>query len=150
LRDFKKTYGAGTLNSKTKRFSESASSANAGSMPGPGEYVLQGAFELKKVKGGRREIVLNDALLNSLGGPGTAPTAPSIPTKFQSYGYDVGPQGTLKLQDPLYPVYSGKGSDAVGPAEYDPNINVRYRSAPKPNFGKVGAKFSAPLLCSAI
>jgi hypothetical protein len=35
-------------------------------------------------------------------------------------------------------VYSGKMADAVGPCEYDPKIDVKYKSAPKANFGKVG------------
>lgn len=80
---------------------------------------------------------MNDALLNSLGGPATASAAPSIPTRFQSYGYELGSDGRLMLQDPLYPVYSGKQNDAVGPCEYDPKIDVKYKSAPKSNFGKV-------------
>jgi hypothetical protein len=29
-------------------------------------------------------------------------------------------------------------ADAVGPCEYDPKIDVKYKSAPKANFGKVG------------
>lgn len=102
-----------------------------------GEYALPGSFEIKKVGGGYRPIPLNDAILNSLGGPASTSAAPSIPTKHQSYGYECGPDGRLALQDPLYPVYSGKAEDAVGPCEYDPKVDMRFKSAPKVNFGKV-------------
>lgn len=102
-----------------------------------GEYPLPGSFESKKVGGHSRSVSLNEALLKSLGGPTATSAAPSIPTKHQSYGYESGPDGRLSLQDPLYPVYSGKRHDAVGPCEYDPKIDVKYKSAPKTSFGKV-------------
>jgi len=102
-----------------------------------GDYVLPGSFESKKVGGHSRPVPINDALLNSLGGPSSAAGAPSIPTKFQSYGYETDKSGKLTLQEPLYPVYSGKGKDAVGPCEYDPKVDTKFRSAPKANFGKV-------------
>jgi hypothetical protein len=57
--------------------------------------------------------------------------------QYQSYGYECDKDGRLALQEPLYPVYSGKVADAVGPCEYDPKIDVKYKSAPKANFGKV-------------
>lgn len=102
-----------------------------------GEYALPGSFESKKVGGHSRTLSLNEALLKSLGGPTATTVAPSIPTKYQSYGYECNADGRLSLQDPLYPVYSGKLHDAVGPCEYDPKIDVRYKSAPKTSFGKV-------------
>lgn len=102
-----------------------------------GQYALPGAIKTKKVGGGQRPVVINEALLNSLGGSASATAAPSIPTKFQSYGYECDRDGRLKLQDPLYPVYSGKQADAVGPCEYDPKIDVKFKSAPKASFGKV-------------
>ena len=101
-----------------------------------GDYILPGSFESKKVGGHSRSITVNDALLNSLGGTPHGANAPSIPTKFQSYGYETDKTGKLSLQEPLYPVYAGKGKDAVGPCEYDPKIDVKFRSAPKANFGK--------------
>lgn len=82
------------------------------------------------------EYLVNEALVKSLGAPVTT-VAPSIPTRFQSYGYENGPDGRLHLQDPLYPVYSGRANDTVGPCEYDPNINVKFRSARKTNFSNV-------------
>ncbi len=98
---------------------------------------MPGSFAMKKLGGGHRNLTLNEALLNSLGGPASASAAPSIPNKFQSYGYECGRDGRLALQDPLYPVYSGKMNDAVGPCEYDPKIDTRYKSAPKANFARV-------------
>ena len=111
-----------------------------------GQYPLPGSFQSKKVGGGKRNTAVTDALLNSLGGPATSSVAPSIPTKYQSYGYECGADGRLALQDPLYPVYSGKQSDAVGPCEYDPKIDVKFKAAPKTNFGKVGLIFAQFLL----
>lgn len=98
---------------------------------------MPGSFETKRFGGHSRSLSINEALLSSLGGPATSGTAPSIPNKFQSYGYESGKDGRLALQEPLYPVYSGKGADAVGPCEYDPKIDTKYRSAPKTNFSKV-------------
>ena len=97
---------------------------------------MPGSFETKRFGGHSRTLSINEALMNSLGATPSGANAPSIPTKFQSYGYENGKDGRLSLQEPLYPVYSGKGNDAVGPCEYDPKIDTKYRSAPKPNFSK--------------
>jgi hypothetical protein len=60
---------------------------------------------------------------------------PSIPTREQSYGYDVAPNdpNKLVLQVPAYAVgFTGKGNDTVGPLDYDPKV---------PNNSKEGPKF---------
>jgi hypothetical protein len=49
-----------------------------------GQYALPGAFRSKKVGGGQRPMPLNDALLNSLGGPTSTSAVPSIPTKVNT------------------------------------------------------------------
>ncbi len=63
--------------------------------------------------------------------------APSIPNKFQGYGYEHGADGQLELQDPVNPGYSGRFNDAVGPLDYNPDTSIKYRSVPHSNFSKV-------------
>jgi len=46
-------------------------------------------------------------------------SAPSIPARDQSYGYEEGPQGRLVMQRPQDPVLTGVGRDTVGPGAYD-------------------------------
>lgn len=48
------------------------------------------------------------------------PTAPSIPTQSQSFGYEQGPYGKLVRHEPATVGHTGKGSDTLGPGEYDP------------------------------
>lgn len=97
-----------------------------------GEYVLQPAIAYKVPKKFSQPApVAFDP--NILAGK----QAPSIPTKFQSHGYETKPDGRLELQEPLNPGYSGKRYDAVGPADYNPKVDVKFKAAPKINFGKV-------------
>jgi hypothetical protein len=54
---------------------------------------------------------------------------PSIPRPSQSYGYLEGEDKRLVLQQPPEKVYSGLGSDTVGPAAYNPaTTHVKGRS----------------------
>jgi hypothetical protein len=62
---------------------------------------------------------------------------PSIPVKSQSHGYEVSSAGDIKLQPPAIPGYSGKAGDSVGPGDYNPKVDVKFRSAPKPVFSTV-------------
>ncbi|KAJ1398717.1 hypothetical protein B484DRAFT_471733 [Ochromonadaceae sp. CCMP2298] len=132
----RQTHGAGTLHSKTQRFQDGAKAEQMrGRVPGPGSYSLSSTFkDASTRKGKARPRSVSDALMNSLGAA-PASMAPSIPTKFQSYGYELS-EGRLELQEPLYPVYSGTRQDAVGPCEYDPKSDLRFRSVSKPNFSK--------------
>lgn len=50
------------------------------------------------------------------------PSAPSIPTKFQSFGYEETEDGLLHPQQPLKPGFSGLKNDGVGPGDYDPKL----------------------------
>lgn len=61
-------------------------------------------------------------------------SAPSIPTKFQSYGYDETPDGHLVCQQPLRPGYTGIKGDTVGPGDYDPTMTAVSRKAAAPTF----------------
>jgi hypothetical protein len=44
-------------------------------------------------------------------------TVPSVPTKFQSYGYIETSDGILRRQDPLPLGFSGIGADIPGPGK---------------------------------
>eukprot|EP00600_Ochromonadales_sp_CCMP1393_P001586 CAMPEP_0174977182 /NCGR_PEP_ID=MMETSP0004_2-20121128/13462_1 /TAXON_ID=420556 /ORGANISM="Ochromonas sp., Strain CCMP1393" /LENGTH=552 /DNA_ID=CAMNT_0016228327 /DNA_START=66 /DNA_END=1724 /DNA_ORIENTATION=- len=129
--------GPGSIRSKTQRFVNTHKQEEMrGRVPGPGTYTLPSTFKSKKNKSSSREMSINEAISSSLGAPTSVSIAPSIPTKFQSYGYEAGHDGRLVLQEPLYPVYSGAVSDSVGPCEYDPRIDVKYKAAQKTNFSR--------------
>ncbi len=65
-------------------------------------------------------------------------SAPSIPTKFQSFGYEEAEDGNLRLQEPLRPGFSGLKNDQVGPGDYDPQIiDSKHPRAPVSLFHKV-------------
>ena len=49
------------------------------------------------------------------------PTAPSVPARNQSYGYEEGNNGELVMQGAEENTYTGVGADTVGPAMYNPN-----------------------------
>ncbi len=51
-----------------------------------------------------------------------SPQVPSIPTKFQSFGYEEDEDGLLIRQAPLKPGYLGTRDDSAGPGDYDPDI----------------------------
>ena len=64
------------------------------------------------------------------------PSAPSVPSKSQSYVYDETHDGRLVAQN-LALGYSGLKDDFVGPGDYDPKINSKFPSAPATKFPKV-------------
>ena len=53
-----------------------------------------------------------------------APTAPSIPTQAQSYGYEETKAGELIRQKAPHEGFTGRGIDSVGPAFYNPQDSV--------------------------
>ena len=66
--------------------------------------------------------------------PSAAP--PSIPTRFQSYGYEEDPvTGNLSLQKPLDVYYSGEKGDSIGPGSY--NLKRNINNGHFIDFGKV-------------
>lgn len=48
------------------------------------------------------------------------PTAPSIPTLSQSFGYEQSTYGKLVRHQPAAMGHTGRGDDTSGPGEYDP------------------------------
>jgi hypothetical protein len=68
--------------------------------------------------------------------PQRSSSPPSIPAKTQSNGYEVLSDGRVKPQPPAIPGYTGVGADSVGPADYHPRVDIKYRKDPKPIFPK--------------
>ena len=58
-------------------------------------------------------------------------TAPSIPARHQSHGYDSTVDGRLELQKPVNPGFSGRGGDTVGPMDYNPNSDLKFAHSRK-------------------
>jgi hypothetical protein len=52
------------------------------------------------------------------------PTAPSVPCKHQSYGYEEGEAGELIMQGASEVGHTGAKGDTVGPAKYTPNLEA--------------------------
>ena len=52
------------------------------------------------------------------------PTAPSVPVRSQSYGYEESGTGELILQKAPMEGHSGRGSDSVGPCVYEPLLTA--------------------------
>lgn len=100
----------------------------------PGSYDIKSTFELKKTKKLPKHVNVLDALNITT----TATKAPSIPTRFQSYGYEASNDGRLVLQEPSAYGYTGIKGDTVGPGDYEPTDKIRYKTVPTSNFAKVG------------
>lgn len=122
----KSSYSA-AFKSSTQRFKELAIDTSA--PPGP----VQSSFKTGKPKQFQKSHMKK--ILNEILPP--QKNTPSIPTKFQAYGYETGADGKLELQDPVNPGYSGKGADTVGPLDYDPNMSAKYKNIPTTNFARV-------------
>lgn len=59
---------------------------------------------------------------------------PSIPAKGQAHGYEVRPDGALAPQPPAIPGYSGHKDDAVGPGDYNPRVDTRFKNPKSTTF----------------
>ncbi len=64
------------------------------------------------------------------------PTAPSIPGREQSYGYEEGDQGELVMQRPVELGHSGRGDDRPGPVDYQPRVDFTRRCPAAIDFSK--------------
>lgn len=105
--------GAGVLHSKSKRFVP----AKAPIGPGPGTYALKPALDIVKPKSihkARSEPHIVHEILQQ------SPSAPSIPTKFQAFGYEEDDEGRLRPQGAVGAGFTGQRWDSVGPGDYDP------------------------------
>eukprot|EP00941_MAST-03F_sp_MAST-3F-sp1_P000857 g857.t1 len=86
--------------------------------PGPGAYNIAGNLSKPTSRRGQQKI---EPLRIE-----QTPSVPSVPQKEQSYGFRKGEDGKLIRQGPVDADrrYTGIGLDTVGPAVYDPKIEV--------------------------
>lgn len=112
--------------SSSKRFDENKNSAQE---PGPGDYQLQSSLTKPRSSRPRQHVNKSLELIQS-----RPLSPPSIPARNQSYGYELQPGGQLSLQKPLIPGFSGKEGDAVGPGDYDPKPDIKFKATHAPSF----------------
>ncbi|KAE8895995.1 hypothetical protein PF005_g10056 [Phytophthora fragariae] len=91
------------------------------STPGPGAYSKDDPFA-QKPKG---HTSLGNPLVRTPPSNNKIrwtrlPTAPSIPTVSQSFGYEQGAYGKLVRHEPAKVGHTGCGNDTLGPGEYEP------------------------------
>lgn len=129
-----KSGNGSSFKSGTSRFAESIAEG-----PGPSTYTIPSSIKVSKPKNYRKTKLDVDI-------KGLNPSiVPSIPTRFQSYGYEAGNDGKLALQDPVVPGYSGTKNDGVGPGDYDPKIEVKY-SSKNVTFGHTDRNFNVSIV----
>ena len=118
--------GAGAaFKSATKRMGAGKAAKDARA-PGPGTYSVASSIG----RGGAAASSAFAAPVAASAPPPVAwlrvPTAPSVPTHSQSYGYEETPTGELVLQPPPVSGYTGvSGSLSAGPGSYDPTRATR-------------------------
>lgn len=99
--------------------------------PGPGSYLGHEEFGVK-----------DRSLTGNFKGDSDrikwvrVPTAPSIPGREQSYGYEEGEQGELVMQRPADLGHSGRGDDRPGPVDYHPRVEFTRRQPAAIDFSK--------------
>ncbi|CAM9769976.1 unnamed protein product [Ectocarpus sp. 12 AP-2014] len=117
--------------SGTSRFRPSNGGQGANDTPGPGTYLGHGEF-------GTRD----QGMSGNFRGESDkikwvrVPTAPSIPGREQSYGYEEGDQGELVMQRPVELGHSGRGDDRPGPVDYQPRVEYTRRCPAAIDFSK--------------
>ncbi|QDZ17541.1 hypothetical protein HOP50_01g00500 [Chloropicon primus] len=109
--------------SRVSRFAKE-NAAGTKQTPGPGTYSESN----KWLKNSHQRGSLG---LAESGGPQVIfqkqTTAPSVPARNQCYGYEVGEGGDLVRQAPPGGQYTGHRTDAVGPADYNPQFTLQHR-----------------------
>lgn len=101
--------------------------------PGPGTYLGHEEFGNKDLGLGRNFKSDNSSERIKWV---RVPTAPSIPGRQQSYGYEEGDQGELVMQRPADLGHSGRGDDRPGPVDYNPRVEFTRRAAAAVDFSK--------------
>ncbi|OWZ24132.1 hypothetical protein PHMEG_000888 [Phytophthora megakarya] len=109
-----------TFQSKSQRLDE-VKLRRGYSTPGPGAYTKQDSFTKKS----KTHTSLGNPLVRTPPSNNKIrwtrlPTAPSIPTISQSFGYEQGAHGKLIRHEPTKVGYTGCGNDTLGPGEYEP------------------------------
>ncbi|GLD95974.1 hypothetical protein PINS_up004652 [Pythium insidiosum] len=101
--------------------------------PGPGAYTKHDSFGSKK----KKHTSLGNLLVRETTPKNNKirwarlPTAPSIPTHAQSFGYEQGPYGKLVRHEPAQVGHTGRGQDTTGPGEYDPLRGIKSIHKPR-------------------
>ncbi|TYZ60414.1 hypothetical protein PybrP1_004588 [[Pythium] brassicae (nom. inval.)] len=114
-----KSSASAVFQSKSQRLvGETRRGGRKGSTPGPGTYASPEAFSSSKKK--TLSALLNEPSKGSKLKWARLPTAPSIPTVSQSFGYEQGAHGKLVRHQPVPVGHSGRSDDTSGPGEYDP------------------------------
>jgi hypothetical protein len=117
----KKTGVTSVFKSSARRFVNES----GGDEPGPAQYALESTVG-KKIKHFPKKQNKSFDII-----PDRAPVAPSIPTRSQGHGYEVRPDGIVAPQAPAVPGFTGRGEDRVGPGDYDPRIDFKFKNIPK-------------------
>ena len=111
----KKEVSTGAFVSGVSRIAKETSSAM--SAPGPGSYTSGNAWikntHRYKLEAQARRVTFQ-----------RTPTAPSVPVRNQSYGYEESGSGELILQQAPTQGHSGVGADTVGPCVYEPKLTA--------------------------
>jgi len=126
---------ANAFNSRTKRFQE-ISGQNSTDLPGPGSYDAKLTFDIHPAKRQIPQKPRYETGPLQLLAPHIKPVVPSIPTRYQSYGYEDAQDGRLIPQEPVRPGFTGLGNDSAGPGDYEPDISLKYAAVPAANFAK--------------
>ncbi|KAJ8613947.1 hypothetical protein CTAYLR_008786 [Chrysophaeum taylorii] len=100
--------------------------------PGPGSYLQQHSLESSEKKTRSKQQQQQQWSWERV------PTAPSIPTRKERFGYDEGPSGELILQEEANRGYDGVVESAAGPADYEPRIEYTKKGTRAVDFGKGG------------
>lgn len=90
-------------------------------VPGPGSYVEPNGW-VKKSPHFKAPAPSQRVLFVRV------PSAPSIPTSHQTFGYEEGDGGVLVMQKPADPIHTGRDGDTVGPGSYDPSPTGRKKA----------------------
>lgn len=117
--------------SGTTRFRPPHGGKDTNDTPGPGTYLGHGEFGTKE-KGTSGNFKADADKIKWV----RVPTAPSIPGREQSYGYEEGDQGELVMQRPVELGHSGRGDDRPGPVDYKPRIEFTRRCPAAIDFSK--------------
>eukprot|EP00948_MAST-09A_sp_MAST-9A-sp1_P000188 g188.t1 len=118
MRNKKLSSGTNAFKSKTLRLKDGAVTIN---QPGPGSYEIGRVFG-KRHHREMRKVTSSKSTAFRLK-PSMA--IPSIPSRHQGHGYEEDGKGEIKKQAPKVHVYSGVGSDTVGPAFYNPVLKSK-------------------------
>ncbi|KAK3272820.1 hypothetical protein CYMTET_18903 [Cymbomonas tetramitiformis] len=100
--------------SRVGRFHEDKSTAQEA--PGPGQYGDNSTW----IKNTHRYVLEQPQRRVTFQ---RMPTAPSVPARHQSFGYEEGDGGELIMQKAPESGHTGMRSDTVGPAKYSPDHN---------------------------